>query len=100
MVELCLIVSKLKVLVIVVLEMWIYNLVIDSGIFIEGYYIFRKDWNGLGGGVCVYIRFYIVFVRRIDIDNDNLDLLWLELWLKLNLLLLEFVIVYLFKFFL
>lgn len=94
MAELRLIASKSKASVIAVSETWIYNSVTDSGISIEGYHILRKDRNGSGGGVCVYIRSYIAFARRTDIDNDNLDSLWLELWLKPNLLLLEFAIVH------
>lgn len=81
MAELRIIASKSKASVIAIYETWINNSVTDSEISIEGYHVLRKDRNRSGGGVCVYIRPYLAFARRTDIDNDNLESLWLELYL-------------------
>lgn len=96
MVELRIIASKSKASVITVSETWIENSVTDSEISIKGHHNLRKDRNRSGCEVCVSIRSYIAFARRTDTENDNLESLWLELYLpKPNLLLLEIAIVHL-----
>ena len=39
----------------------------------------RKDRNRNGGGVVVYIKDDIQYSRRNDIENDNMESLWIEI---------------------
>lgn len=82
MAEMRIIASISKTSLIAISKTWIDNSVTDSEISIEGYHILRKDRNRSGGGVCVYVRSNLAFARRTDIDSDNLESLWLELYLS------------------
>jgi hypothetical protein len=79
--ELRIIANKSKASVIAISETWIDNSVTDSEISIENYCVLRQDRNRSGGGVCVYVRSNLAFARRTDIVNDNIESLWLELYL-------------------
>lgn len=68
---------------ITVSETWIDNLVTDSEISIK-VTIFQGKTIRSGGGECVYIRSYISFAYRTDMDNNNLESLRLELYLPKN----------------
>ena len=50
---------------------------------IRGYSFIRRDRkSGHGGGVGLYIRDGINFARRIDLENDETESLWVEIRLK------------------
>ena len=41
----------------------------------------RKDRNRKGGGVCIFIRSDLDFKLRHDLDNDNLEAVWIDVLL-------------------
>ena len=51
----------------------------DSVVNLVGYNIVRQDRNRNGGGVCVYIRTSIEFRRRLDLENDSLEMIALDI---------------------
>ena len=61
--------------VICLSETWIDGSVTDSEISIDGYCLVGRDRNRSGGGVCTYIRNYISFSPRYDLDSDGLEVL-------------------------
>ena len=42
----------------------------------------RKDRTHNGGGVMVYISSALRYVRRVDLENLNLETIWIEIKLK------------------
>jgi hypothetical protein len=47
-------------------------------VLLNGYNLFRKDRaTGRGGEVCVYIKSDITCVRRLDLENNRFECLWL-----------------------
>ena len=60
-------------------ETWLEEYISDSLIAISGYNFERKDRQEHGGGVCCYIRSNVSYIRRHDLENDELELLWLEI---------------------
>ncbi|XP_028412551.1 uncharacterized protein LOC114535443 [Dendronephthya gigantea] len=65
-------------------ETWLHNNSSDEHLHIPGYYsIIRKDRSGMrGGGVALYIAQSLAFKRQNDLENIDLDLLWVEI--KMN----------------
>lgn len=53
--------------------------ILDKNVNLPGYYLERKDRNREGGGVCVYIRNSIDYLRRCDLENDSLEMIILEI---------------------
>lgn len=51
----------------------------SSLINIRGYAFERRDRNGRGGGVGVYIKEGIQYLRRYDLENDEVESIWIEL---------------------
>ena len=49
---------------------------------IQGYSFIRRDRKSGQGGVELYIRDKIDFARRPDLENDDIDSLWVEMRLK------------------
>ena len=50
---------------------------------IPGYvFINRNRKHGLGGGVAMYIKESIDWVRRDDLENDSIECIWLEVFVK------------------
>ncbi len=50
---------------------------------ISGYNYERKDRaSGTGGGVGVYIKDGVPYIRRHDLENDSIEMLWLEICFK------------------
>ena len=60
-------------------ETWLDKDICHNLVSIEGYKFERKDRTQYGGGVGCYIRENIPYLRRHDLENDNLELLWIEL---------------------
>ena len=48
----------------------------------EGYTIYRKDRATRGGGVCAYIHNYIPCKSRPELEQQDMELMWIELWLN------------------
>ena len=71
--------SRKPVDIIAITESWLHKH-IDSLLSINGYNLFRKDRaSGRGGGVCVFIKNDIPCIRRVDLESENLECLWLIL---------------------
>ena len=51
----------------------------DCQINLSGYNLVRRDRNRKGGGVCIYIRSSIDFKRRLDVENENLEMVALSI---------------------
>ena len=61
-------------------EKWLDSTIHDSEIKIPGYVIERTDRNRHGGGVAIYIKDDIHYIRRCDIENINdTGSVWLEI---------------------
>ena len=60
-------------------ETWLKPSVTDGEISIPNYTLFRKDRRLHGGGVCVYFHKSLAIRRRLDLECETLELLWLEL---------------------
>ena len=66
---------------VAVTETWLKDDIEDNLVSIRGYNIFRRDRpHRRGGGVCVYLSEHIHAKRRIDLESDNFECLWL--WLR------------------
>ena len=50
----------------------------DSMISIPNYKILRKDRNRRGGGVCLYIKEHIPYVRKYDLECIGTESIWIE----------------------
>ena len=72
---------KANVAVLAITESWLDDSYTDDSVRIKGYSILGRDREGHAGGVCVYIRDDIAFNRRSDLENDDLEDLWIEILL-------------------
>ena len=60
-------------------ETWLIKAVLDSEINIPNYTIFRNDRNNRrGGGVLLGCHNAFVCHRRSDVEQDNVEMLWVE----------------------
>ena len=50
----------------------------DDEITLPNYSIVRKDRNRHGGGVAMYIRNSLTFIRREDLETDDVECIWLK----------------------
>ena len=79
--ELVYIANKSKAAIISITETWLDSSFPNNSIKIEGYNIIRRDRQTHAGGVCMYIRSDLRYNPREDLQNENLEDLWLELLL-------------------
>ena len=60
----------------------------DSSFKIENYQLFRKDRNitrerrEQGGGIIVYVRNGVKVERRLDLERNEMECIWLEFFPK------------------
>ena len=59
-------------------ESWLNSSIKDEEIGISGYNIFRKDRSSKGGGVVVFVREDLPIVRRTDLEQCDIESIWLE----------------------
>ena len=52
--------------------------VTDSEVNISQYTIYRRDRNRFGGGVVIYCHKNINSTRRLDLEADGLEMVWIE----------------------
>ena len=45
----------------------------DNEIILEGFNIFRKDRNSLGGGLVLYVKETVSCIQRPDLESDNVE---------------------------
>ena len=79
--ELVYIANKSKAAIISITETWLDSSFPNDSIKIEGYNILRRDRQTHAGGVCMYVRSDLAYNPREDLQNENLEDLWLELLL-------------------
>ena len=64
-------------------ETWLTSEIWDNEISIKGYSIVRKDRQDsskvCGGGVLIYVRDGIPFIRQTDFVEDNFECLWIQI---------------------
>jgi exonuclease III len=65
--------------IICVSETWLSDQVSDDDIQLENYDVHRRDRQSRGGGVCIYANSSLSCKRRDDLENPDLELLWLEI---------------------
>ena len=54
-----------------------------SQLDVEGYDFIRKDRDrGLGGGIGCYIRKDLNWHRRTDLEDKNVEAIWIEVYIK------------------
>ena len=79
--ELKLIARQYKIAAFSITETWLDASYTDQSIKIEGYNLIRRDRDTYAGGVCIYIREDLAFNPRIDLQNINLEDVWVEILL-------------------
>ena len=64
-------------------KIWLTSEISDSEISIMGYSIVRKDRQNsskaCGGGVLIYVRNGIPFIRQAKFVDDNFECFWIEI---------------------
>lgn len=64
-------------------ESHLNNSHVDTRLQIDGYKLIRNDRRkGKGGGVCVYMRDDMNWQRRHDLEREDNESIWLELFIK------------------
>jgi hypothetical protein len=63
----------------------------DSQISLQGYTIYRNDRDRRGGGVAFYIADHLQSVRRLDLENQHTEMIWVEINYKKKKLLFSCV---------
>ena len=74
--------SKKPFDVICVNETFCDGSISDSEINLPDYSIIRRDRNRHGGGVAMYIRNSLTFIRRNDLETDDIESIWIEMKCK------------------
>jgi len=67
--------------VIGISETWFTPAVSDDDIALQDYTLHRKDRTDRRG-VCCYIKTSITSRRRVDLEKENMEIIWTELLLK------------------
>ena len=53
---------------------------VNESLQLNDYYSpFRRDRNRHGGGLCIYVKNSIYAVRCIELENDNIECIWLKI---------------------
>ena len=68
--------------VIAVSETWLDDTISDADISLQDYTIFRRDRHRHGGGILVYVRETLPVLRRVDLEINGLETIWLEISLN------------------
>lgn len=71
---------KIKASILCFSETWLDSYITDSKVEIENFVIVRKDRNRQGGRVCIFVRSDIDFNLRQDLDNVNLEAVWIDIF--------------------
>lgn len=65
--------------IITISESFLGKNISDADIALPDYQLFRKDRDRRGGGVLVFVHNSLSVSRRADLENNNIEALWLEL---------------------
>ncbi len=63
---------------------WLDDSIREAKIEIVNYFLIRRDRNRKGGGVCIYVISDIGFNQRMDLNNDQIEAVWLNILLPKN----------------
>ena len=67
--------------VISLTETWLDNTISDDEIIFNGFNLFRRDRvNDRHGGVCVFVKRELYAKRRIDLELQNTECIWVEIF--------------------
>ena len=59
----------------------------DSDVQIEGYTLLRKDRTRFGGGVGMYLKEDLNYIRLTNLENENIELFWVKItWPNFSLI--------------
>ena len=72
-------VSSRGIHVLGVAETWLNDTICDGEIAIPHFQLFRRDRDHHGGGVAFYCHESLHVHRRRDLENANLELIWIEI---------------------
>ncbi len=65
--------------VISISETWLDDSIPDSEISLNSFTLFRRDRNRRGGGVLIYVRECLPVRRRVDIESNHSEAIWVEI---------------------
>ena len=81
--ELTTVIQDRKADIIIITETWLNDTIPDSAINIDGYNAERNDRIGKqGGGVCAYIKQSIQYTRWKNLEDADIESIWITLKLK------------------
>ena len=63
-------------------ETWLEEGVTDGELQIDGFRSYRRDRNGRGGGVMVFVSNTVKGVRRCDLESEEIEVVWVQVKLK------------------
>ena len=69
-------------------ETWLDGSVTDAEVSVPCYATYRRDWGSRGGGVLVYVTDKCRSMRRNDLEEDEVEILWVEVRMNQRTLLL------------
>jgi len=67
--------------IVAVTETWAHRSVTDSELNVRGYVQFRKDRQGRGGGVILYVRDFLDVMECADLNNSDFQE---SIWCRIN----------------
>ena len=83
-----LLISNPSHLLLGISETWLDRSVTDAAVSVKTRNIYRKDHEGRGGGILVYIPTSIRSWRRADLESEKTEAVWVEIHLKKTRILL------------
>jgi len=67
--------------IVCVSETWLNDGIPDEDINIDNYVLYRKDRATRGGGVCAYVHRSLPCKRRLDLEVEAIEMMWIEITL-------------------
>ena len=81
--EISLYVLEKKIQLFGISETWLNDNSPVDQFCIPGYSLVRKDRQNMqGGGVALYVSDFLIVKRRCDLENGELELLWIEIKIR------------------
>ena len=78
--------------VISLTEIWLDNTLSDDEIIFNCFNLFRRDRvNDRHGGICVFVKRELYAKRRIDLELQNTECIWVEIFVDHNKLLRGYI---------
>jgi len=65
--------------VVGICETFLNNTYSDSEFYLNGYKMYRKDRQSLGGGIVLYVNDKFSCVRRNDLEQSDIESMWLDI---------------------